>query len=129
MQVDERFSAQTGGSGRSYMQRRRMLLPDRNGDPMESMGNIFDVAILIGVGFLIMALSGIGMREFLSKEDMTIVKDPGGKNMEIITKKGDKVERFKATGAQAAGAGTAIGTVYRLQNGDVVWVPGSNPAP
>jgi len=129
MQVDERFSARRGDSSGSYMKRRSLMLPDRNGDPMESMGNIFDVAILIGVGFLIMALSGIGMKEFLSKEPMTIVKDPGGKNMEIITKTGNKVERFKATDTQAQGAGTPIGTVYKLKNGDVVWVPGTSPAP
>ncbi|MDO8964914.1 MAG: DUF2149 domain-containing protein [Coriobacteriia bacterium] len=107
------------------MNRRSLLLPDRNGDPMESMGNLFDVAVLIGVGFLIMALSSIGLKDYLSADKLTIVKDPGGKNMEIITKTGNKVERLKATGGQASGSGTAIGTVYRLGDGKVVWVPGS----
>ena len=111
--------------GGGFMGRKRLLIADRNGDPMESMGNLFDVAVLIGVGFLIMALSGIGLSDYLSSNNMTIVKDPGGPNMEIITKTGNTVERLKTTGAEAEGAGTAIGTVYRLSNGDVVWVPGS----
>ena len=109
----------------AFMRRRRLVMPDRNGDPMEAMGNLFDVAVLIGVGFLIMALSGIGLRDYLSKDDLTIVKDPGGANMEIITKRGNTVERLKTTGAEAEGFGQAIGTVYRLENGSVVWVPGS----
>lgn len=129
MDADHRFSATTGGARSSYMERRRLLLPDRNGDPMESMGNLFDVAVLLGVGFLIMALSGIGLRDYLSKDKLTIVKDPGGKNMEIITKEGNKVTRLKATGTESEGPGTAIGTVYRLANGDVVWVPGQSGAP
>lgn len=126
MDAHGRFSARRGHAGsRSYMNRRSLLLPDRNGDPMESMGNLFDVAVLIGVGFLIMALSSIGLKDYLSADKLTIVKDPGGKNMEIITKTGNKVERLKATGGQASGSGTAIGTVYRLGDGKVVWVPGS----
>jgi hypothetical protein len=31
---------------------------------------------------------------------------------------------MKATEQAASGLGTAIGTVYRLENGQVVWVPG-----
>jgi len=126
MDIEERAEVgETADAGSGFMGRKRLLLADRNGDPMEAMGNLFDVAILIGVGFLIMALSSIGLSDYLSSDNLTIVKDPGGKNMEIITKKGDKVERLKTTGAEAEGAGTAIGTVYRLSNGDVVWVPGS----
>jgi hypothetical protein len=112
--------------GAAYMGRKRLMLADRNGDPMESMGNLFDVAVLLGVGFLIMALSGIGMSDYLSKDKMTIVKNPGAANMEIITKEGNKVTRLKTTGQEAEGAGTAIGTVYKLQDGSIVWVPGTS---
>ncbi len=101
-----------------------MLVPDDHGDPMASMGNLFDVAVLIGVGFLIVSLSGFGLRELLSSEDVTIVKNPGESNMELIRKEGNRIERLKATDSSAEGVGRAIGTVYRLQNGSVVWVPG-----
>lgn len=106
-----------------FMRRRRMMLPDRHGDPMESMGNLFDVAVLIGVGFMIMALSSFGLRELLQKGDLTIVKDPGGPNMEIVTRQDGKIARLKSTATEAEGQGVPIGTVYKLQNGDVVWVP------
>ena len=105
------------------MRRRRQVIPDRHGDPLESMGNLFDVAILIGVGFMIMALSSFGLRDLLKQEDVTLVKDPGGPNMEIVTREAGKITRLKSTDQEAQGKGTAIGTVYRLDNGDVIWVP------
>jgi hypothetical protein len=107
----------------SLLERRSRAVPDRQGDPMESMGSLFDVAMLIGVGFLIVALSGFGLRELLSSEDVTIVKDPGTAQMEIIRKEGRTIERFTTTDATAEGVGTAIGTVYQLEDGSVVWVP------
>jgi hypothetical protein len=106
-----------------FQGRRRLLIPDRHGDPMESMGNLFDVAVLIGVGFMIMALSSFGLRELLQSKDLTIVKDPGGPNMEIVTRQAGKITRLKASDAEAQGQGKAIGTVYQLDNGDVIWVP------
>ena len=88
------------------------------------MGNLFDVAILIGVGFMIVALTGFGLTELLSDEQLTIVKNPGTPQMEIITKQGAKIERLKSTDEQAQGPGAAVGTVYRLRDGRMVWVPG-----
>lgn len=108
---------------RSLLERKSRMVPDHHGDPMESMGNLFDVAVLIGVGFLIVALSGFGLRELLSSEDVTIVKDPGTEQMEIIRKEGRTIERLKTTDESAQGVGTAIGTVYQLEDGRVVWVP------
>jgi len=110
---------------REYLlERKSSLVPDNHGDPMESMGNLFDVAVLIGVGFMIVSLSGFGLRELLSSEDVTIVKNPGQANMELIRKEGKRIERLKSTDSAAEGVGTAIGTVYRLRDGRVVWVPG-----
>ena len=110
-----------GSADRAYMTRRRTLVPDRDGDPMEAVGNLFDVAMLIGIGFLVVALSSFGLKELLSAEDVTIVKDPGTTEMEVITKSEGKIERL--TDATAAGKGAAIGTVYRLEDGQVIWVP------
>ena len=111
-------------AGRGPIQRRRRrLLPDRGGDPMESMGNLFDVAILIGVGFLIVSLSAFGLQEIISSEDVTIVKDPGTADMEIITKTEGEIERLTRTDDVAEGRGYAIGTVFRLDDGSVIWVP------
>lgn len=113
--------AQSGSGG--YMRRGRVRFADRAGDPMESTGNLFDVAILIGVGFLIVALSGFGLKELLGNEDVTIVKNPGQEDMEIITKTAGQIERLERTDETGEGRGYAIGTVYRLDDGSTIWVP------
>ena len=59
----------------------------------------------------------------LSNKDTTIVKNPGQPNMEIINRKGGKITRLQQTGQKAEGAGTPVGTVYRLQTGEMVWMP------
>lgn len=107
-----------------FLARRAQVIPDRHGDPMESMGNIFDVAILLAVGFLVVSLSSFGLSDLLGKGDVTIVKNPGGKNMELVTKTNGKISIMRTTTQQAEGIGAAIGTVYKLENGEIVWVPG-----
>ena len=103
--------------------RRNRVYRHQASDPMEMMGNLFDVAILIGVGFLIVSLSGFGLTELLSADDVTIVKNPGTATMELITKEKGEIKRLKATDQSAQGEGSAIGTVYRLDDGSVIWVP------
>lgn len=109
--------------GGTFMERHRTRIPDRNGDPMDAVSNLFDVAMLIGIGFLMVALSSFGLKELVTTGDITIVKDPGTPEMEIITRTGDEIERLATTPEEASGQGLPIGTVYRLENGQVVWVP------
>jgi len=111
-----------GESGATF-QRRSGLGQAHPGDPMESMGNLFDVAILLAVGFLVVALSSIGLSEFLSDEQLTVVTNPGTPDMQIITKDGNRIERLSGTDETAEGVGAAVGTVYQLEDGTMVWVP------
>jgi hypothetical protein len=116
-------SGREAASGGTFMRRRRLSHPIHEEDPMSMMGNLFDIALLIGIGLLIMALSSFGLNDLLTNEDTTIVKNPGTPNMEIVTRKGGKITHLKQTGAQTEGPGTAVGTVYRLQTGEMIWVP------
>jgi hypothetical protein len=111
------------GSGGTLMRRRRLSHPIHNEDPMSMMGNLFDIALLIGIGLLIMSLSSFGLKDLLTGADTTIVKNPGKSDMEIVTRKGGKITRLKQTGNKTEGPGTAVGTVYRLQSGEMIWVP------
>jgi hypothetical protein len=108
---------------RSFMRRRRLLNPIHHEDPMATMGNLFDIAILMGVGLLIFALTSFGLGDLLSNADTTIVKNPGKPDMSIITRKGGKITKLQQTGRTSEGPGTPVGTVYRLQSGEMVWVP------
>ena len=105
------------------MRRRRLSHPIHQEDPMSMMGNLFDIALLIGIGLFIMALSSFGLNDLLTNADTTIVKNPGKPDMEIVTREGGKITRLKQTGEQSEGPGMAIGTVYELQTGEMIWVP------
>ena len=119
------------GSGRRlrYMGRRRIDRSDRNGDPLDGVVNLFDVAIVLAVAFLLAALTGIGLSGILSTKNVTIVTNPGQSDMQVITKKGTQVTKLDLkAGQQASGLGTLIGQFYRLPNGTTVYVPSSGAA-
>lgn len=59
----------------------------------------------------------------LSQQDVTIVTNPGRPDMEMVIKKGNRIEKLKASGETGRGAGQRLGTAYRLANGDVIYVP------
>jgi hypothetical protein len=112
-----------GNRGLLFMHSRRLLSVAHHEDPMATMGNLFDVAILMGVGLLIMALSSFGLRDLLSNNDLTIVKNPGKQDMQIISRQNGQITTMQRTGTQAKGEGTPVGTVYKLTNGQMIWVP------
>lgn len=104
----------------------RRALGDDLPDPMEALGNLFDVAVLIGVGFMIVSVSSMGLKGLFSDKEMTIVKNPNKADMEIITKSNGKITTLKRTSTQAQGMGTQVGTVYKLADGRMVWIPDSS---
>lgn len=113
-----------------YMKRRRIARHDRNGDPLDGVINLFDVAIVLAVGFLLAALTGLGMSDLLTGEDLTIVTNPGTDDMQVIVKSGDTIERLDLeAGEQVTGVGTLIGSFYRLADGTTVYVPSAGEVP
>jgi len=121
------------GTGRRlrYMGRRRINRIDRNGDPLDGIVNLFDVAIVLAVAFLLAALTGVGLSGILTSKDLTVVTNPGQSDMQIITKKGAQVTKLDLNaGQQVSGMGTLIGEFYRLPDGTTVYVPsGSTTSP
>ncbi len=113
-----------------YMKRRRIDRIDRNGDPLDGVVNLFDVAIVLAVGFLLAALAGLGISGILTSEDMTIVTDPGTAQMQVIVKHGDEITRLDLdSGGEVTGLGTLIGQFYRLADGTTVYVPAGTTLP
>ena len=113
-----------------YMKRRKAAREDRNGDPLDGVINLFDVAIVLAVGFLVAALTGLGMTDVLTGEDMTVVTNPGTDQMQVVVKSGETIERFDIQpGEQVTGVGTLIGSFYRLADGTTVYVPSTETAP
>ncbi len=102
----------------------RRLLTSRDDDPLTSVANLFDVAMVFAVALLLALVTHFQLPELLSgQQDITIVKNPGKSNMEIIRRKGLKLEHFRMTTQTLGGEGERLGTAYRLKTGEVVYVP------
>ena len=55
---------------------------------------------------------------------MTVVKNPGQANMELIIREGDTLQRLQLQpGQETSGVGELIGQFYRLDDGSTVYVP------
>ena len=99
-------------------------------DPLLGLINLFDASMVLVVAMLV-ALVGKGslaeVAARLSQQDVTIVTNPGKPDMEMIIKRGPKIEKFKATGETGQGKGKRLGTAFRLENGEVIYVPEGGP--
>ena len=115
-----------GGTRLRYMRRRRVNRADRNGDPLDGLVNLWDIALVLAVAFLLAALTGVGLSGILTGQNMTIVKNPGEPDMQLITKQGSEVDIYDlAGGEQVSGQGTPIGELFRLADGSIIYVPAS----
>lgn len=90
-------------------------------DPVLSTINLIDVFMVV-IGMLMIAVVNNPMNPFGS-DNVTIIRNEGRPDMEIITKEGQKVTRFKASGASGEGDGEKAGTAFRMKDGTMVYVP------
>jgi hypothetical protein len=117
-------------AGLRYMRRRRVGTADRNGDPLDGIVNLWDIAIVLAVGFLVSALAAAGVTGLLTNKNMTIVTNPGTPQMQVIVKEGDKITKLDMqAGQEVGGAGSLLGSFYKLADGTVVYVPAGQTSP
>jgi hypothetical protein len=106
---------------------RKRRLDDREDmDPMSVVGNLFDVAMVFALALMVALVTRYNMTEMFSQEDFTMVKNPGKDNMEIITKEGQKINRYTPSEDQSSRSGTKgkkVGVAYELENGEIIYVP------
>lgn len=106
--------------------RRNLLRKEEDNDPMNVVSNLFDVAMVFAVALMVALVSRYSMTEMFSQEDFTMVKNPGKENMEIITKEGEKINRYtpsEDTSSQNGKKGKKVGIAYELENGEIIYVP------
>lgn len=95
-------------------------------DPMSVVSNLFDVAMVFAVALMVALVTRYNMTEMFSQEDFTMVKNPGKDNMEIITKEGQKINRYTPSEDQSQKSGNRgkrVGIAYELENGEIIYVP------
>ena len=107
------------------MRRVKNYLNQEDLDPMTSIANLFDIAMVFAVALMVALVTRYKMNEIFSKEDFTMVKNPGTDEMVIITKKGEKIDTYKASENQQTDGtkGKRVGTAYQLENGEIIYIP------
>lgn len=105
--------------------RRNLLKKEDDTDPMSSVANLFDVAMVFAVALMVALVSMYQMTEIFSSEDFTIVKNPGKDNMEIITRQGEQIHKYTPSdeAQQNGNKGRRVGIAYELENGQIIYVP------
>lgn len=98
------------------------LLEDAEADdPILSVVNLIDVFLVI-IAALLLAVANNPMNPF-SHDNVTVIKNPGQPDMEIVVKDGKTLDRYKASGSIGQGEGAKAGIAYRMKDGSMVYVP------
>ncbi|MCS6786222.1 MAG: DUF2149 domain-containing protein [Thiobacillaceae bacterium] len=100
----------------------RLLNEPDSDDPILSVVNLIDLFLVI-IAALLIAVARNPLLNPFAQRDVTVVVDAGKPSMQMLVKKGEKLERYQASGAIGEGEGVRAGTAYRLRDGTLVYVP------
>lgn len=90
-------------------------IEENAGDPLDGLVNLFDIGMILAVAFLI---AGLGLTLNVKNDKLTRRPQPGA----------TRTLPNPAGGPKASGHGEAVGRVYRLPDGRLVYVKdGSRP--
>ena len=98
----------------------KLLDEDESMNPALSVVNLVDVFLVL-VAALLIAIAQNPLNPFLA-EDVTVIKNEGKEDMEIIVKKGNTIESFKSEGKTGSGTGKKAGTAYEMADGSLIYV-------
>lgn len=102
-----------GRPGQRTLRRPRTDLDD---DPLSGVANFFDLGVVFALGF-ILALIGYARLESKSPR-------PAG---EAVPDALERLDRYRPGDGRSTGRGQRLGVAWRLDNGDVVYVPEDTP--
>jgi hypothetical protein len=83
---------------------------DRAGDPLDGLVNLFDLGIVLSVAFLLAALSSLHLGGTLTNHGLH------------ATRTQQRLAPLPVRGARTIGRGVQAGVVYRLADGQLVYV-------
>ncbi len=89
--------------------RRARSRPDRGGDPLDGLVNLFDLGVVLALAFLLAALSSLKLTDVLTEGAVTV-------------KEGQQTRTVQIEGERVVGQGKKIGSVYQLDDGRTVVV-------
>ncbi|HOI51854.1 MAG TPA: DUF2149 domain-containing protein [Azonexus sp.] len=100
----------------------KLLHEPETEDPILSVVNLIDIFLVIIAALLITVAKNPLINPF-NKQDVTVITDAGKPSMEVLVKKGEKIEKYKASGQIGGGDGEKAGVAYKMKDGSMVYVP------
>ena len=88
---------------------------DRAGDPLDGLVNLFDLGIVLSVAFLLAALSSLHLTGAVTRHGLRPVR-------QIEISPNQTVAPLPTPGKRTLGRGSQVGVVYRLADGQLVYV-------
>ena len=108
-----------------YMNRKTEM-SDEDEDPLSGVANLFDAEMVFALGPMVMLLIYMSVPELLTQADVTIVKNPGTPEMQVIVKHGEKIETLNVTDDMVeVEISKVLGTIGMTPEGAMVYVPES----
>lgn len=90
-------------------------------DPILSVVNLIDVFLVI-IAALLLSIANNPLNPY-TRDKITLIRNAGQPDMEIVTRDGQTIQRFQGTGAAGQGKGIKAGVAYRMADGSLVYVP------
>ena len=97
--------------------------PDRAGDPLDGLVNLFDLGIVLAVAFLLAALQSVNLTELLTRSDVTVLRTEADRQTLIVKERGE-IRTVRLSRKTVTGSGRRVGEVFRLADGRLVYVRG-----
>ncbi len=107
---------------------RKFPAEDDESDPLSGLTNLFDIAMVFALALLVALAQRLEMSELLTERDVTIVKNPGSQDMEIVVKEGAEIKTYRVDDLsdQAGQRGRRVGSAFELEDGTIIYVPDAN---
>jgi hypothetical protein len=115
-------------TGRTRVTPRASRRGDRGGDPLDGLVNLFDLGIVLAVAFLVAALQSVNLSDLLTQENVTVLRTEAN-SQTLIVKEGESIKTVKLGKKTVTGSGRRVGEVFRLQDGRLVYVQGTDGKP
>jgi hypothetical protein len=100
------------------LRKRRRWRHDSDVDPLGGLVNLFDVWIVVVVALALALLHTHTHYAQLAAQAPSDSPPEPGAQIDLV-----KLPRFRKTESALTGKGERLGTAYRLENGEVVYVP------
>lgn len=107
--------------------RKIRLLKEQDDDPLSGVANLFDLGIILALGFMVALLAYLHLPKqpavAAAPADSARTGQAGAQKLEVVRQDGVKIDRFILSDKELGGNGEKLGMAYRLKTGEVVYIP------